>query len=1128
MNSSWTRNLTFLLAFVLLASVPAFAQGTVGAISGTVADPTGAVVPGATVTLVNEATGVTREVSTNEAGQFVFDRVRPGVYKLRITMSGFRTHEVPALEVSVGKVSALGEVKLEVGRPEEVVTVEAGATPLVQGDSPEIVGRYDARVVSDINWGTFGLDATSFLTAGILPSFGNINTNTGGFGAQIGGDAGAVPAAAGLRGRQTQFAVDGHEINDISIGGPAFFIQNQDTVSEYQVSVNQFDASSGRLPGAQVNIITKSGTNDLHGSLFYFYESNALRGRTSSESRNDDEKPKLIQQTYGFTGGGPIIKNRWFAFGSYQRFKIPGNVLDSTGGTGTVALTNAGAATLAAAFPASGAVQAYAASGPFTRPDGSPSCASAPLLVSISGVMTEACEIERAIPQDESFFEYTLRMDVSLNKQSFSGKWFHQKDAFCCSGGTDGYWIAIPSGGESLSFSHTYQFTPRVLNDFRFSYGRFFVTFAGANTEGLGNIRGNLANFSFTSGLLDDPTSADPNDTLSLLGFGLATNLPQGRLLYNFQWQDNISIVRGRHTIKAGLEYRRNRTTAPFLPFVNGAFSYGSQGEFTGDTGLATFTEGPISFQPFETDQFYYVQDDIRLRPNFTLNLGLRYEHTGQPVNNIHDFQLARETGPGAFWLQTVPLEQRVFPKIDADNNNWGPRIGFAYTPRFWKGLFGEDKTVIRGGYSIGYETAFYNILLNINTSAPQVFSFSLPNFPVPGGGTGNEVAAAIPTPRNTFDPRQFFTTGVSNPLKSPYVQNWSLGFQRELGSNQVVEARYTGNKMVGGYQSVNGNPDFNNLFTFFPEFVPAGFTPCVANEFQGPVVQSAVGRVRCDQGPLRVRQNGGRSIYHGLQARYEYRNLANQLTGGVNFQWGKSIDNVSEIFNFTEGGSRAFSENPFDWVGAERGLSNHHIGRALTAFWIWDAPWHRDQQGAVGKILGGWEWTGQLFLYDGRPWTAVQSSASTSASAQGFCSEDFNFNTSFVGARNTCRLFLADPSAPMETVGNFGAPGVHWWRNNNLACSIVSCPAGTPFGAGRNIAFGDGVVLTNMSFIKNTRFGPEGRFNFSFRANVVNIFNHRNFGPPASLFSDSPSFGRPNRNDVAGRIVRLSLRLSF
>jgi hypothetical protein len=289
------------------------------------------------------------------------------------------------------------------------------------------------------------------------------------------------------------------------------------------------------------------------------------------------------------------------------------------------------------------------------------------------------------------------------------------------------------------------------------------------------------------------------------------------------------------------------------------------------------------------------------------------------------------------------------------------------------------------------------------------------------------------------------------------------------------------------------------------------------------------VGRVFCDSGALRRRQNSASSNYHGLQGRLEYRNLFSQLTGGVGFSWSKTIDNVSEVFPFSNSGSVAFSQNPFDIVAAERGLSNIHLGRTLTAYWIWDVPLRKQQVGAAGKLLGGWEVAGSLFLYDGRPWTPIQFILNRLLDPTSVCGEDFVFNTQSVGAFETCRPYLGNPSAPPDTVGLVGDPNARWWINDGSL---------GPFGVGRNPNdFGDGTVLVNMGFFKNTKFGPDNRFNVQFRTAIVNLLNHRNFGVPASLFiEDSDAtviggpglFGRPRRNDTPGRVIRFSLALLF
>ncbi|MFQ5695086.1 MAG: TonB-dependent receptor domain-containing protein, partial [Terriglobia bacterium] len=834
MRNRPTRVLLYLCVTTVLAAASAQAQLTTGTVSGRVVDETGAVIPGAVVTLTHDETGFKREMETDAVGSFGFIGLPPGTYTLRIEQSSFRIHETRELEVNVGKVSGLGGIVLQVGSPTEVVTVEAGTTALVQADNPEILGHYDGEVVYDVIAGFFGLDAVSFLTPGIVPGFGNIVTNTGDFGSQVGGDSGAVPAAAGQRGRSTQYSVDGHEINDTVLGGPSISLANLQAIEEYQVSVNSFDASQGRLPGAQINLITKGGTNDLHGAAFWFYEASSLRSKTSAESRFGADKPKAIQQPFGFTLGGPIIKNKWFGFGSYSRLFIPGRTLVQAQSPAFLAADAAGLAAAAG----TNSTAFYASHGPFSRPFGNPRCTPGTQTVFAdfggTGLDLNACGVTRDLPAEDLTWAYTLRMDVVTNTAgTFTGRWFDEFEGFCCFGGATGFIGDNNFRGQSLTFGHTYQFSPRAINNFHFSFGRFPIFFRAVDPKA-DRIRDNLSTLRLP---------------LPLVSFG-GLVLPQGYIQNSFPWKDDFSYIRGRHTLKAGLEFRRNRTRLDFLPSL-GSFRYVTAAQFVNDTPISTsFALGPDAIFFFETDQFYWLQDDIRLRPNLILNLGLRYEHTGQPINGLHEETLERESNPAtAFWLQSLPLEQRTFPRIKSDNNNWGPRIGFAYTPRWGKRFFGEDKTVIRGGYSIAYEASFHNILVNAASAAPRIFSFLVaPGIPIPGDGTGNAVAAAIPAPLNTRDPREEFRTDVPSDFKSPYSQYWSLGLQREFGTSVVAEARYVGNRAIGQFQSVNANPLFTNAFAL--GLSPPGLTPCPAGSPDIPSsfqTNNSVGRGVCD-----------------------------------------------------------------------------------------------------------------------------------------------------------------------------------------------------------------------------------------------------------------------------------------
>lgn len=840
MKLNWLKGFVCVLAVAVLTAVPAFAQYTPGSVSGTVTDQSGAVIPGATVTLVDNATGATREQETNATGSYRFERVHIGTYTVKVSKTGFRPYEARDVAVATGR-AAVVDVIMQPGAITETVTVEATTVPLVQEASPQITGSYDNKTLEATVFQFFGIDAAAFLTPGVLPGIGNINTNAGvgssGYGAATGTNSSI--SANGQRARSTNFTIDGQSANDITVTGPGFFIGNFEAIQEYQITTNQFNADQGRNLGATITISTKSGGNDFHGAAYWFFENDKLNARTAFESRFDEPRSPVRYNEGAFTLGGPAIKNKLFFFGGYRNYRNPGSFLDTDD---RFSLTNAGVATVRAAVGLGNVPMAvYAVSGPLQKPSGNPTCipGSTGSVTFAAVPLVQRCQVQRTFPLVDNQEEMISRMDWQGKKNSFTARYLWQNDVQCCTSGdfTDeisGYWVAVPNGGQAFTATHTRQISSRQLNEFRFAYTRLAVIFDGGTTFPIPSNSSNL-----------------PRITLPFpyRGFGLATNIPQARRVTDFQFQDNWTLSFGRHNLRAGIDIRRNRTWAPFLPNINGAFG------FSDPTGLDyvantpnsfAFAAGEFVYSPFETDQFYYIQDDLKLRPNLTINLGFRYENNGQPVNGIHEDTLARENDPAqALWLQSLPLASRTFPRIPTDKNNWSPRLGFAYRPRWGKALFGENKTVIRGGFGTAYDVGFYNVLLNTATAAPRVFTFSNTCSPIdltlcpgiPATATGAGVAAIATIPRNRCDPNGgsspvtglatlgcdhdlnaltarilFNQTRVASNFHAPYSESWSLGVQREIGTFSVLEVRYVGTKTVGQFTNLDANPRANLL----------------------------------------------------------------------------------------------------------------------------------------------------------------------------------------------------------------------------------------------------------------------------------------------------------------------------
>jgi hypothetical protein len=681
----------------------------------------------------------------------------------------------------------------------------------------------------------------------------------------------------------------------------------------------------------------------------------------------------------------------------------------------------------------------------------------------------------------------------------------------------------------------TRTWSSRFVSTFRFNYSRAGFGFEGGSFPQC--TQGNI---------FECPTGVTLQSTN--LSFGVQNNLPQGRLVNVSQWQYNASWVRGRHTIKFGGEYGRQRSPNVFLPNINGTYTFSSA---TGNNGVGgspscatqfgalipiaaancsfsrflagivssgaglSLTDGPPKFNFKEQDLGFYAQDEFKVKDNLTLIMGLRYEYFGQAVNLLHDLSVANQAGSNPFWDTTLAESITTLPEVSKDTNNWAPNIGFAWTPRFWQGLFGQDKTVIRGGFRISYDPSYYNIFLNIATSAPVVNAGSItfagctaPCFPT-SGFLGSDVRALhlsdIPTGGNPGARNQ---TRVTTDFHNPYSQQWNLGVQRQITNKMAAEVRYVGNHTVGNFVTQNANPVLSGLIANgFGSLIPSGVTQCATAGTPG----FASGRADCAFTNLRLRSNNAYSIYHAMQSRFDVSNW-HGLTLGAAWTWSKTIDNVSEIFStFSGGNTVAASQNPFDVSVAERGNSAVSYPHVVTVYFNYDLPFYKSQQGFIGHLLGGWAINGTHRYTSGQAYTPA-GLAGFNSSCQG------SWEGAFFSSVTTCRPILSNPLAPADSVGfctdstladcgltnyfDFVTPttfdAVRWIYNDDEASQFF----GTPFaGVGRNTERGDTINAVNVSVFKTTNITEKVKVRFE--AQAFNILNRQFRGIPDPFLDD-------------------------
>jgi len=1103
----------FALACVLvLSAIAVMAQATTGTLRGTVTDANGGVVSGANVTINNPATGSTSTATTNSEGTFDATFLQPGDYTVTVEAPNFKRSVSTGVVVKIGIVNPLAVV-LEAGQVTETVTVTANTEEIVR-DQSQVSTTIEARRIQELpsNGAGAGIDTLALLAPGVIANRAG-GTNTNGTGLSVNGN----------RGRSNNFQIDGSDNNDLSVAGPALFVDFQDAVQEFQVITNNFSAQYGRNQGAIINIVTPHGTNSYHGTGFWFHQDNRnLNSLNNQERASGQLKPnRSLYNVAGGTFGGPIPipmfgeggpsvksgKDRLFGWGGYQIIRNPST---STGFSTSLAVLNSELPRLVSTFPGNNVISTIATYSPFAIPGAIPNTQSAGTPVPTAfnlGTLPTGCST-RAIPvggsapaacagvsytafinpatgqpyltggpydvlnfgtatapalfqaaqyqrnQPTAFTEnyLTLRFDIKAsNRDDITVRYLKQTSASQNALATpaSGFNGDIPAGSKNMGVAWIHQINNTMVNDARVTYNKINVEFGGGCTTGTpGCIPGPAEIGVALTNIVFPAIGITKANALATIG--PATNLPQGRIGKVYQYADNLSWTKGRHSFLFGAEFKHLTELAPFLPNYNGAYTFNSAERIRNNAPSAVAITGgdPLLLFP-ENDQYYFIQDDFKFKSNLTLNLGVRYEYTGQPINVLHDQTVERESGPAGFYLKSLPLSVRTVPLTPADKNNWAPRVGFAWSPKFWKSFLGEDATVIRGGFSIAYDAAYYNILLNVQNAAPFSAALNLPATalastttspaPLPNNPTGDVVRSTATAsgvlPLGQLNPIFLTQTRVADDFHSPYSEQWSLGVQHQFGRKHVAEVRYVGNHGVGLFQNVNSNFFIGPIMNGFSvtrnaagSIVPCSSspsTPCLnARSFANLTPPGTVAQVcvndpatpfvdesACNNRQFRAagittRTNTAQSIYHSMQARYNGRFMNDALNFGASYTWSKTIDDASEIFAFAGGDIlSASAQNPFCINRCERGRSGLDRPHAFAANFIYDTPWMREQRGVLGHLIGGWQVNGTYIVTSGGVFTPGQGGNGT-----------LGLGNTYLTAGD--RPFAANPNADIRLVG--------------------------------------------------------------------------------------------------------------
>ncbi|HZB45834.1 MAG TPA: hypothetical protein VE360_11340, partial [Pyrinomonadaceae bacterium] len=885
---------------------------------------------------------------------------------------------------------------------------------------------------------------------------------------------------------------------------------NPDAIQEVRLVTNQFSAEYGRNSSAVFNAITKSGSNDWHGSAFWFHNDNKLNacsntnkaGGFCNPNATDPSRrgaPFRIENQLGGTIGGPLHlprfgeggpsilsgKDRTFFFFSIQRW------WDRQLGVGTTlngAPTEAGRQVLAAAAGDLPQVRALldflpAAQTPINR--------TAVFERNGQRFTVPLGSLTGSQPSAFNDWQTSFRIDHKVNeKHNLNGRYLYQDNDTLGGPASQitppGFSSAIVARTQGLNTSLTSVLTSNLVNEARGAYLRF-----ASQTSALDPSAELIPSIEIVElGLRQFNAAA------TRTGIGLGVNLPQQSVRNTYQLQDTVSYTTGNHGIKFGADIRRNQLHQLFKPTTRGLVEYATLDFFVKD--LATRFNinkdlpGVARILHLDWHDFYFFgQDEWKVRPNFTLSFGLRYENPGQPIQDLVDFNapvLAAAGNDPRF---------RVTPIPGRDNDNIQPRLGFNWNPRTEGGPFnfltGGDKLVIRGGYTRTHDYAFTNIALNIWSSFPFVAAVSaIPTTnavdinAAPGAPLVRVSPNAFALLSNPpFNPDTLNRTIVDEGFRTPSYDSFSLEMQRELTSDLVMRVGYVGTKGNGLFESVDANPT-----------VIGCANPSAANNFC---------RTIPNQGPTRLRTNSGSSIYHSLQTSLEKR-LSRGFSAGLHYTWSTFIDTQSEIFNISTG-EIAVAQDSY-CRACDRARSSFDRPHRLSGNFVYELPWYREQRGFVGHVLGGWQTNAFFTLQSGSPFSPLLGSDPTGAlaSISGLVGNSIrpNVNSTLDLSRMSVEEIVAAggrilfrPLGPGERVGN----------------------------AGRNILRSDGINNIDFGILKNTRLG-EGH-NLQIRADFFNLTNTRDFGIPASAITNANFLNQWGTNGGNRRVI-VGLRYVF
>lgn len=1049
-----------LALFVVLALVPAgFGQAISGNVVGAVYDPTGAAVANADVEATAIATGVKSTTKTNSTGEYRFNNLSIGTYKVTARATGFNT---VTREAPVG-LNSTTTVNLSLTLGAGSTTVEvSGAAPVIDTTTAQLTSSYDeisARDLPAVNTSAGGLGAynLSLLSAGVA--------SPGGVG------AGAGPSIGGQRSRNNNFTIEGVDNNNKVVTGPLAIIPN-DAVASFTLLENQFSAEFGHSSGGQFNTVVQSGTNTFHGKAYEYFQNRDLNAidyiiaLPAEQAGQVPKNPRYDNNRFGGQIGGPIIKNKLFFFFNYEY-----NPVGQTASPASPQVpTAAGWTTLQGLSGINqnnlGILKKYTPT--------APAACSTCIPEIVNGTFIETGIFPIVAANFTNYRNWVVSSDYNIGEHDqLRGRFIYNKAAGAdISAQLPVFFGSIPSISDVFTLGEYHSFSPMLTNEFRIGFNRFYQQIP-------------VGNFAFP-GLDQFPNLVFVNENLQL---GPDPNGPQGTIQNTYQVVDNVSWTRGKHTLQFGVEGRKYISPQSFTQRSRGDYDYTSLELYLNDgvpDQLAERSVGPPIYYADQAAFYWYANDNYRIRPNLSLNLGVRYEYTTIPFTERLQRLNSISSVPGLI----------DFSEPRAPKKNFAPRIGFAWSPG------SSGNTSIRGGFGMAYDVLYDNI--GSLAKPPQLSQ----TYDCPGSPTcpaANFLASgAIPpgiAPIPDAATARALTSGFVPPdQKLPYSISWNLGVQHVFLKDYTAEVRYVGTR--GVHLNTQNRLNIQSVVTptnFLPTYLQnpgQAALDALTTTLDGPAPHGLLDQFNNGNGGAggfyvpawaNAGFNGafvvgfvpfGDSVYHGLAAQLN-RRFSNGLQFQAAYTFSHNIDNSTADFFSTVLTPRRPQD--FQNMASERSNSALDRRHRFTIMTIYDVPFFKHSNYAMRNILGNWELS-PVYTYESPELATVQAG------------RDANLNADSWGDRAILNKGGKSGTGTSVTALQNTAGFTVAYLANDPTAQYIRTGTGALSNLGRNTFPTQHINNWDFSIMKSLSFTE--RFKFQVGAGLQNLFNHPQFTP--------------------------------